>query len=70
SILPTTQILQLENPIDFIPTIIPNQRTISSPRKIQIENNNNNTAHQIPPPPPIQTKEQRPKSSNKRQPSA
>ncbi|CAF2069953.1 unnamed protein product [Rotaria magnacalcarata] len=72
SILPTTQILQLENPIDFIPTIIPNQRTISSPRKIKIENNNNNTVHQIPspPPPPIQTKEQRPKSSSKRQHSA
>ncbi|CAF4775266.1 unnamed protein product, partial [Rotaria magnacalcarata] len=67
SILPTTQILQLENPIDFIPTIIPNQRIISSPRKIKIENNNNNTVHQIPspPPPPIQTKEQRPKSSSK-----
>ncbi|CAF4599722.1 unnamed protein product, partial [Rotaria magnacalcarata] len=37
-----------------------------------IENNNNNTVHQIPspPPPPIQTKEQRPKSSSKRQHSA
>ncbi|CAF3598690.1 unnamed protein product [Rotaria sordida] len=65
----TTQIVQLENPIDFIPTIIPEQRTISSSRKIHIENNDNKSGiHQISP--SIQTKEQRPKSSNKRQHSA
>ncbi|CAF2408190.1 unnamed protein product [Rotaria sp. Silwood2] len=69
SSLPTTEIVQLENPIDFIPTIIPEQRTISSPRKIHAENNNNaSDIHQISS--SIQTKEQRPKSSNKRQHSA
>ncbi|CAF3397583.1 unnamed protein product [Rotaria sp. Silwood1] len=72
SSLATTQIVQLENPTDFIPSIIPEQRTISSPRKIPIPNNNNNNntsnIHQISS--SIQTKDQRPKSSNKRQHSA
>ncbi|CAF5077518.1 unnamed protein product [Rotaria sp. Silwood1] len=71
SSLATTQIVQLENPTDFIPSIIPEQRTISSPRKIPISNNNNNNTsniHQISS--SIQTKDHRPKSSNKRQHSA
>jgi len=65
SSLPTTQIVQLENPADFIPTIIPEQRMISSPRITHIENNNTIDNRRISS--PIQTKEQRPKSSNKRQ---
>jgi hypothetical protein len=69
SSLSTTQITQLENPTDFIPTIIPQQRKISTPRRTSIESNNNTTdIRRISS--PIQTQEQRPKSSNKRQHSA
>ncbi len=62
SSLPTAQIVQLENPADFIPTIIPEQRNISTPRLTHIENKNVTRIAS-----PIQTKEQRPKSSSKRQ---
>lgn len=59
--LPTTQIVQLENPADFIPTIIPERRIISTPRITHIENNNSTSPRRISS--PIQAKEQRPKSS-------
>jgi hypothetical protein len=62
--LPTNQIVQLENPADFIPTILPEQRNISTPRIMQVENNKTNDVRRISS--PIPTKEQRPKSINKR----
>jgi hypothetical protein len=64
SSLPATQIVQLENPADFIPTIIPEKRNISTPRLTHIENKNRDNVPRITS--PIQTKEQRPKSSSKR----
>jgi hypothetical protein len=64
SSLPATQIVQLENPADFIPTIISEKRNISTPRLTHIENKNRDNVSRITS--PIQTKEQRPKSSSKR----
>ncbi len=62
--LPTTQIVQMENPADFIPTGIPEKRKTSTPRLTHIENKSRDNAPRIAS--PIQSKEQRPKSSSKR----
>ena len=50
----------MENPADFVPTIIPQQRKISTPRLTPIERILS----------PVQNKEQRPASANKRPSSA
>lgn len=55
----------MENPADFMPTIILQQRKLSTPRLTPIENKNRNAVERIAS--PIQTKEQRPISSQKRQ---
>ena len=62
--LPTTQIVQMENPADFIPTGIPEKRNIPTPHITHFENKNRDHVPQIAS--PIQTKEQRPQSSSKR----
>ena len=54
--LPTTQIIQMEDPADFVPTVIPQQRRISTPRLTPIERIRS----------PVQNKEQRPTSAAKR----
>lgn len=55
---PSTQIVQMENPADFVPTIIPQQRKNSTPRLTRIERilspvRPSSTLPQTPPPPPI-----------------
>jgi hypothetical protein len=55
----------MENPADFVPTIIPEERNISSPRQTHFETKNTIDIHRVSSP-----IIQRPKSSNKGQHSA
>lgn len=50
---PSTQIVQMENPVDFVPTIIPQQKKSSTPRLTRIERILS----------PVPSKEQRPSST-------
>lgn len=50
--LATTQIVQMEDPADFVPTIVPEQRRVSTPRIIRMENNHVNNSRQVSSPTP------------------